>query len=448
MVDDQRAPLNGQQPKQSWFEKFAVWIVFTIFVTFRALDRVFLKGVTNALSNPTYTLIWSNLLWPFFIQIMTLCMLMGYIVVLRQQGHKQYNLKFFMPGNPQASSMGPVPLYQMALFSLGDQLNAALSAPPSPFVTQPIQSVMTNGVLIWMAVIAFFWIGARFKQVHYVGISLIIMSILVQLSAKLKNDCSEAGIQAQLCFTAYEDATGHTQTLSVGLMTTWYILFFVSTLPAAAGNVYKQKVLQGRDVDVCYATWWSGNFQVVWGWLCLPLIWIHWPAQKVNYPGQTFSAIGDTLSCIAGNVPNQGDDTCATSPPPWFWIILYLCFNISFNMCLLWLTKRMSAAWAQIATVLCLNLCSFFSQFKFLMGGGATPMTLNDWLGTILASIALWVYNLESETTVDGINAQQATGSFVADGPVSSIIERAGGGKGGGSFVRQDRVAQKTHELH
>merc|ERR1712124_156654 len=72
----------------------------------------------------------------------------------------------------------------------------------------------------------------------------------------------------------------------------------------------------------------------------------------------------------------QGDETCAGTPPPWVWIILYLTFNVSFNLALTWLTKRMSAAWAQIATVLCLNLCSFFSQFKFLMGGGATPMTL------------------------------------------------------------------------
>merc|ERR1712048_507510 len=165
-------------------------------------------------------------------------MLGGYILILRRQGHTEYNLRFFLPGNAAASSMGPVPLYQLALFSIGDQLNAALSAPASPYITQPIQSVMTNTVLLWMAVIAFFWIGARFKQVHYVGISLIMMSIAVQVSARLKNDCTPEGVAQQLCFQKYKSATGEYVEMEFSTMVVWYVMFFISTLPGAGGNVY------------------------------------------------------------------------------------------------------------------------------------------------------------------------------------------------------------------
>jgi len=350
-------------------------------------------------------------------------MLSVYICYMRSQGHTEYSWRFFLPGNVMASSMGPVPLYQLALFSIGDQLNAAISAPASPFVTQPIQSVMTNSVLVWMAIIAFFWIKARFKQVHYVGICLVIMSILVQISSKLtSHDCSEAGMAEGRCFASYKTANGDYVKLSGGSMAFWYVLFFISTLPSAGGNVYKQKVLQGRDVDVCYATLWSGIFQVIWGLILLPVIWIPLPGQDVSGPADTWSAIGDTLSCIMGHVPHAHDETCATSPPPWFWIMIYLCFNISFNIALLWLTKHMSAAWAQVATVLCLNLCSIFSQFQWAAGKSAEPMSLNDWLGLILASIALWVYNLERETTAEGKEFEpHVTGSVIADGPARLI---------------------------
>jgi len=337
--------------------------------------------------------------------------LLGYILVQRSQGNKQYNLRFFLPGNPLASTMGSVPMYQFALFSFGDQLNAALSGPPAAFVSLPVQSVMTNGVLIWMAMVAFVWIRARFQQVHYIGMALVLMSILVQISPKItSNDCSDAGLVAGECFASYKTSTGDWLRLGSSVMVMWYTLFFVSTLPMAAGNVYKQKILQGRDVDVCYATWWSGMFQIGWGWLIVPLTWIPLPGQDVLSPADTFTEIGYTLSCIAGNVPRPEDVSCAASPAPWVWIIFYLCFNVSFNIALLWLTKRMGAAWAQIGTVLCLNLCSIFSQYKLFAGESARWMSLTDWLGLVLASIALWSYSQAPETNA----LTDPSGSIVA----------------------------------
>lgn len=223
-------------------ERFAVAIVFVSFVLMRALDRVFIQDVNVALQKPSYTLIWQNIIWPLAIQVMTVCMLLGYIVVMRSQGNKQYNLRFFLPGNPLASTMGAMPMYQLALFSFGDQLNAALSGPAAAFVSLPVQSVMTNGVLIWMAMIAFVWIRARFQQVHYIGMALVLMSILVQISPKItSNDCSDSGLLAGECFSSYKTSTGDWLRLAPGTMIMWYSLFFVSTLPMAAGNVYIKK---------------------------------------------------------------------------------------------------------------------------------------------------------------------------------------------------------------
>jgi hypothetical protein len=107
-----------------------------------------------------------------------------------------------------------------------------------------------------------------------------------------------------------------------------------------------------------------------------------------------------------GKVPNPNDpldQACAADGgPAIMWFAVYMIFNLGFNMLFYYLTKRMSAVWATIATTLCLDLTNIFSQFEFLMGSGAELMSFSMWLGTILASVALWVYNLEKETDKKG----------------------------------------------
>jgi hypothetical protein len=349
-------------------------------------------------------------MWPFAMQIITACIVGSYVLMQRRQGNKQYDCSFFLLGNKHASSMGAIPTYMLALFSLGDQLNAALSAPPGPFVSQPIQSVLTNFVLIWMTILGILWLKVRFKMVHYIGMSLVVVAAFVQFMPFLiDNDCKGPWpnpAKDVTCFESYHSNSGGPDgswiKMGGGQMIFFYTLFIVSTIPAAVSNVYKQKVLQGVDADIFYVTWWSGWFQLLWGWICIPLMWVNLPGQTDMAPKDTFKIIGETLTCLGGTDPTHGDvPSCVTSPPPWFYVILYFAFNATFNLCITWLTKRISAMWVQVATVLCLNLCNIFSAQKWLIGKNAEPMTGWDWAAAVIVSIALWVYNMEEEVKRD-----------------------------------------------
>lgn len=419
LEDDRPGQVPGRRrrPLDVWCERFAVAVVFTIFVVFRAADRAFLYRVQKFLQRPAYNLILSNILWPISIQLMTVVMLLSYILFQRAQGETQYSWRFFLPGNSAASVMGAVPIYQLALFSIGDQINAAMSAPPSPYVTLPMQSIMTNFVLVWMLVLAFLWLRTRFRQVHLIGCLLIIVSVVVGVSNKLEgNDCSPEGVQEGKCLKAFKTSAGEFKELTVTAMALWYGIFALSTVPSAVSNCYKQKVLKGMDVDVVYATWWSGNFQVLWGLLLFWVNWIPLPDEEVAPPSATLQQIGDTWRCFVGEVPQPpGDDSCAAPDgPAGKWFVVYLCFNLTFNICLLWLTKRMSAVWAQIATTLCLDLTNVFSQSRFLVGDSAQPMSLSEWLGTVIATLALWTYNVMPEVQ-DGDDEAAAGGGDAAE---------------------------------
>jgi len=216
----------------------------------------------------------------------------------------------------------------------------------------------------------------------------------------------------------------------------FYAMYIFSTVPAAVSNVYKQKVLQGVDADIFYVTWWSGWFQLLWGWVCIPLMWLPLPGQDTLPPQDTFKAIAETLQCILGRDPTGDDDSCTSGTPPWVYVILYFAFNATFNLCITWLIKRISAMWVQVATVLCLNLCNIFSSIPWIMGPSAQALTGWDWAGAIVVSIALWVYNMQPEVTADGKEIlQQQTGSFVADGHAANV-EKLSGTTPTGSFVK------------
>ena len=48
----------------------------------------------------------------------------------------------------------------------------------------------------------------------------------------------------------------------------------------------------------------------------------------------------------------MGDGVCAAEGgSAALWFLIYILFNVVFNVLLLWLTKRMPATWAQIGTV-------------------------------------------------------------------------------------------------
>ena len=94
-------------------------------------------------------------------------------------GDKSYDMSWFSPFSPRASTQGPVPQKWIAQFALYDQINAIVSAPPSPFIPLVLQTPLNNLVVLFTAVIAYFYLKTRFKMVHYAGICIILCSCMV-----------------------------------------------------------------------------------------------------------------------------------------------------------------------------------------------------------------------------------------------------------------------------
>jgi len=262
--------------------------------------------------------------------------------------------------------------------------------------------VMNGTTAVWMALLACSWLGISFTRAHVLGCVFAVASVFVGVCGRLlHSDCSQAGMDAGNCLNSYKDGAGIWVRLDDGAMLFWYGLFMAGVVPQAVALVYSQKVMQFHDMDPLYNKCWVDVFQVFAGWLCVWVAWIPTPGQDPAKPSQTFSLLRDTLHCLGGGVPHTGDESCeADGLPPLFWFFFYLVFNFVFGLLQTFLIKRKSAVWTQLASVLSLNLTNAFSQFSLLAGKGAQKMSVDDWLATAIASLALTIYSSKPEKNV------------------------------------------------
>lgn len=338
-----------------------------------------------------------NVLWPIGVQVMTVFMCWIYVeqqnaAAVKAGLPKPYDYSFFLPGARFASKRSPdgkYPQWRLGLFSFWDEVNAVFTSLPGPYINLTMQSILTNLNVVWTVGISIFYLKATYFQAHYAGCIIIILSGLVAVTVELQ---SGTGLNS------YISATGEEETTSP----LWYIIFILGTIPAGISNCYKEKVLKTDDLDIMYAVLWSGYWQIIWGFVMFPINWIRMPEPAVyNAPGDTWKYVQDTWTCFKGVAPdptNTQDLACESAGgSAAVWFMVYLVFNVAFNVLMLWLTKKMSATWATIGTVLCLDLTSLFSMSKLLMGDEATPVTLEQYFGLFLAGVGMWVYNLEDE---------------------------------------------------
>jgi len=393
----------AQEEEPSWVQRYAVPIVFCVFVTMRAMDRVFNKRVTDRMTN--YVVMYTNIFWPIGVQLMTYVMVGGYVAYMRfVAADMRYDWRFFLPGAAIASGMGAIPMWKFGMFSIFDQLNACITNLPSPFINMTSQSILTNFGLVWTVLFSLVWLKTRYAQEHYIGCILVVLSGLVAVTVEMQTGSPPLG--------RYKTATGVWASSSA----MWYLIYIVGTVPQGISNCYKQLLLKDVDLEVMYATLWSGNWQVLWGLLLFPMNWIPLPSPAVaDHPSQTGEYLSRAWECFHGTAPtsyntttgstyiSQNDAVCASPGGNAFqWFLVYLCFNITFNLLFLWLVKRMSATWATIATVLCLDLTSLLSMSTFLEGIEAQPVTFEQYLGLIIAGMSMWVYNLKEELDQNG----------------------------------------------
>lgn len=330
---------------------------------------------------------------PLSLQLVRASIACAYIMAKRLVDRdRRYGPGFLSPRSTLASGSGSVPVLWMGVFAFWEQYGAAFQMVSPSWIADAEHTALSNMSVMWTALFAWAFLGSRFKLCHYAGCTLMLISVLVAVMA------IHIGIgsgELSGAFIADGRVTG-----AIGSITAvTYLAYFVGAIPVGAINCYKQRVAQGADLDLVWATFWSGNLQVVWGVLMYGLNWIPRPGpggtkdhvewRYTHSPSTLGRDLAESWACLTGSA--LVDDRCATDE-------VLLCFtgyvvcSAFFNLFMLWFAKHLSATWASIGGGLCGYSSGVVGNFS----------SLPDWLGLLISSVAISVYSMEAEVDVGG----------------------------------------------
>uniref|UniRef100_A0A7S2RJ52 Uncharacterized protein n=1 Tax=Mucochytrium quahogii TaxID=96639 RepID=A0A7S2RJ52_9STRA len=394
------------------FIDVVVPVIFTFYTVMRAVDRVFSTRISKIMESPAYATVYSNIIFTLGLFCAQIICSLGYIAFQRfYKKDKRYGLGFFSPISPLASTTGRYPQYLLFLFIIGDQLNTILLGWGAPRADQDLQNIFSQFALVFTVIFAYFILKTRYSQNHIIACVLVFLASFQTMTVEIQTNDPPLG--------TYTNGNGDTVKSPI----IFIILLFLASIPAAAGNVFKQWCLQGvgskyGELDIFYASTWSGFWQFILGLILIPLMWINFGGEGTPIsPSTTGQAIGDTFTCFFGSAPplrgnptgqalidqqNQQQLCAGSSGSAFEWFLVYSIFNLSFNVTLLWLTKYLSTTWAQVATGVVVGLSSILGQWKALMGPSATALSFEEYMGIVIMCVALWTYCLEDEVNADG----------------------------------------------
>eukprot|EP00516_Mucochytrium_quahogii_P004083 CAMPEP_0203765632 /NCGR_PEP_ID=MMETSP0098-20131031/18516_1 /ASSEMBLY_ACC=CAM_ASM_000208 /TAXON_ID=96639 /ORGANISM=" , Strain NY0313808BC1" /LENGTH=445 /DNA_ID=CAMNT_0050661899 /DNA_START=1243 /DNA_END=2580 /DNA_ORIENTATION=+ len=390
--------LTGKR-KLRWID-VAIPVLFVFYTVMRAIDRVFNTRIGKILQNPVYVTVYQNIVFTVGLLIAQTILSVGYILIMRfYHKDKRYGVGFLSPVSELASTSGRYSQFLLFLFIVGDQLNALIGMWGIPKTDQTMQNLLSQFTLVFTVIFAYIFLKTRYHQVHYIACVLVIMSTLQAVTVEVQTSNPPLG--------EYKGNDGYHKTSII-----YILLVFISTIPAAGGNVFKQWCLQGvgakyGELDVMYASFWSSIWQICFAMALIPTMWIKFPGVASIEINQTREAFRATFVCFFGGRPSSASlaqqELCASPTGSAFeWFCIYSIFNLSYNVSFLYLTKYMSTTWTQIANVIVFALSSIVGTSPALMGESAQSISFEQWLGIILGVISLWLYTLEDEVDVNG----------------------------------------------
>ena len=346
-----------------------VWLIVAIFMFSRAFDRVLSRRWATQMEN--YDWMSGAIIFPMGAGVLSFILL--FIFMALGQVPKESRLMMQWP---------------FMLVAICDGTNALLDTTATSFISGDLENAITQTVIPFTMILAYFYLSRRYQKAHYLAAFLVIYGICLNIQPIF------AGEDLQV-----KGTNGVMFNTSI-----WFVLLdIVAFLPAAFSNVYKEKTLKGKNVSVFWFSAFNTFYQVIWGFITIPYAFIAWPEPK-GRADATPSTLGDMFhdgfSCFFGIArgPKDNETQCVN---PWEWFLLYLVFNVTFNICLLKLSKEVSAAFSAVVSAGNFILTNFLFLSKDL-AGAVQPLEVWTAFGMIAVALAIVIYGTHSELDKDG----------------------------------------------
>lgn len=320
-------------------------------------NRIFFKKMGDAM--PNYAFFLSNLTTLIYIPIF-----FGVVAYLRRFTD---NI---------TDDMVAFPKYKYLVMGALDAVSGILSLFGNTAVPGALQTLLNQGVIPITMLASFIFLGVRYKWNNYLGALVILAAIGISLINQFKPQGGQ----------------------SLVINPIWCVLYFSSNIPSALSGVYKEIAFKAQPMDIYYLNAWVALWQFIIGLLLFPvnLIPLFGGLPLSAIP----SALGNGAKCLVGinsilhgnGRENIVPDNCHGA---WVDVLLYMVFNIAYNVFLLLVLKYGSAALMYISSAVILPLGAVAFSFKWVVPY-AQPLDHLIIVGLVLILVGLGIYRFNS----------------------------------------------------
>lgn len=333
------------------FGKLTVYLILLLSCT--SIDYLLNVRWINSMKN--YTVISGSILFPLF------GLIFFYIPTL----YLYLNNKLNMTENNKVSRK------DMIAIASFDGFNALLSTIPIPYLSIVIMSIVDKVNLPLVALSSFIFLGRRYYPSHYLGIFLTLYGILVSFIPNFMDN-------------------------DIKLHFGWMFVYISSIIPGTASYIYKEKRLKEVDVSVWWMNSWICFYQLIIGFLFLPItILSSHTLSFSNFPQH----MSEAFKCQFAGINSNPGDKCQDA---FLWFMLFNFISTISNILMFLIIQDGSAVLFIIIRTLKTPITSYLASFPQLAGISASPVTVADWYAFVMLIVASLVYYYKDEKDKHG----------------------------------------------
>jgi drug/metabolite transporter (DMT)-like permease len=277
--------------------------------------------------------------------------------------------------NPQGipASSASFPKHKFALMAVGDTLQMVLMMLASAKVPGQIQGMLSKAVIPATLLTKYVTLGTTFSAEQIGGASMIVLGAAVSMGDSLTKATTQA---------VETDAPDNSF---------WYLLFLMSTLPAAASGVYKELAMGDQDVEENYLNAWVTAFQCIFTLMCLPLQMF---VEEIPFD-QLVPKVHGGIDCIifgASSSVIKTDGSSEGCDDAWKYVATWLFCIFVLNVVMMMMVKRAGATLMFGVTTLTTPLNALAFSLPILMGEEAEPIKFASVVGLCITLAGIVIY--------------------------------------------------------
>ncbi|CAM9248360.1 unnamed protein product [Laminaria digitata] len=330
----------------------------------------------------------------------------GNRVFMKLQTYPMYNYPFFLTmlstfiyvpvcflyiipmlafGSAITPAQRAIPKFKFAVMGLLDSIAGIMGVFAVNYINNAAMIVLLQQAAIPISMsISKFFLGAKYTIHQYIGASVVIAGIIVTLIP-----------------TFFGHPTGGDD-VDATMQIVWSGVQVLSCIPMCLSSVYKEKALGDDDMDVIYLNGWVAVYQFLASLLfAVPSAYaMGLPVSELprnTYEGMMCfmgqdSHFPDMVEMAATGIRSVPPDHCETAA---FFVTMYLCFNLVYNVVLIVILKYGSANVLFLASTVMVPIGNVAFSLKFVPHH--QDLKWSDTMGLVFILTGLVIYRFSTQ---------------------------------------------------